>query len=105
MTHPFLESGVAGEENCRVMAIPAITGGLTPTPQHLETGLSLPNNQRQHCSSHAPKDVLPLPHAVCLARAGVRARRERERERERERKREKEREKEREKASEPDRER
>jgi len=26
----------------------------------LETGILLPNNQRQHRTSHAPKDVLPL---------------------------------------------
>ena len=25
-----------------------------------ETGILLPNNQRQHRTSHAPKDVLPL---------------------------------------------
>jgi len=26
----------------------------------METGILLPNNQRQHRTSHAPKDVLPL---------------------------------------------
>jgi len=30
-----------------------------------ETGILLPNNQRQHRTSHAPKDVLPL--RVCVA--------------------------------------
>ena len=28
--------------------------------QKAETGILLPNNQRQHRTSHAPKDVLPL---------------------------------------------
>ena len=33
---------------------------LHPTPYTLETGILLPNNQRQHRTSHAPKDVLSL---------------------------------------------
>ena len=31
---------------------------------HQQTGISLPNSQRQHRTSHAPKDVLPLRKCV-----------------------------------------
>ena len=38
---------------------------------HRETGILLPNNQRQHRTSHAPKDVLPLRIWACtLSRSG-----------------------------------
>jgi len=31
-----------------------------PASWRAETGILLPNNQRQHVTSHAPKDMLPL---------------------------------------------
>ena len=36
-----------------------------------ETGILLPNNQRQHRTSHAPKDLLPFG-ATCVAFWGFR---------------------------------
>jgi hypothetical protein len=45
---------------------PAV-GVYEPT-RHLDTGLLLPNNQRQHRTSHAPTDVLHLRiRGRCLA--------------------------------------
>ena len=38
-----------------------------PALSQRETGISLPNNQRQHRTSHSPEDVLPL--RICVLRA------------------------------------
>jgi len=40
-------------------------GGEEKRAAATETGISFPNNQRQHRTSHAPKDVLPL--RICAA--------------------------------------
>jgi len=50
----FLEEHVARFRNCAICSRRPGAGANT------ETGISLPNNQRQHRTSHAPKDVLPL---------------------------------------------
>ena len=42
------------------MRIKVLTPGVSPQRCQAETGILLLNNQRQHRTSHAPKDVLPL---------------------------------------------
>ena len=41
------------------MAGPKLQGSTPPAQADVETGILLPNNQRQHRTSQAPKDVVP----------------------------------------------
>jgi hypothetical protein len=59
----------------RAIAVSLLAGHVTrevltvkSSPLPAEIGILLPNNQRQHRTSHAPKDVLPLSAFSCKSR-------------------------------------
>ena len=60
----FLMSATRSLQQAPPPATPPCSFKFGTRPRGKETGILLPNNQRQHRTSHAPKDVLPYAYVL-----------------------------------------